>query len=69
VWEWCWDWYGSYSSGSQTDPVGPSTGTHRMGRGGSWNYGGRDLCSAARGWGPPADRYVYLGIRLVRPVN
>ena len=23
VWQWCWDWYGSYSSGSQTDPRGP----------------------------------------------
>ncbi|MCX6904093.1 MAG: SUMF1/EgtB/PvdO family nonheme iron enzyme [Verrucomicrobia bacterium] len=20
VWQWCWDWYGLYSSGSQTDP-------------------------------------------------
>lgn len=23
VWQWCWDWYGDYSSGSQTDPRGP----------------------------------------------
>ena len=23
VWEWCYDWYGSYSSGSQTNPTGP----------------------------------------------
>ena len=26
VWQWCWDWYGSYSSGSQTDPRGPRFG-------------------------------------------
>ena len=22
VWQWCWDWYGSYSTGSQSDPTG-----------------------------------------------
>jgi formylglycine-generating enzyme required for sulfatase activity len=32
--EWCWDWYGLYSSGSQSDPRGPGTGTARVGRGG-----------------------------------
>ena len=36
VWEWCWDWYGDYSSGSQRDPRGPSSGSGRVGRGGSW---------------------------------
>ena len=38
VWEWCSDWYGSYSSGSQTNPTGPSSGSYRVLRGGSWNY-------------------------------
>ncbi len=23
VWQWCWDWYGSYGSASQTNPTGP----------------------------------------------
>lgn len=36
VWEWCADWYGSYSSSAQTDPVGPSSGSDRVLRGGSW---------------------------------
>jgi formylglycine-generating enzyme required for sulfatase activity len=27
VWEWCNDWYGSYPSGSQTNPTGPSSGS------------------------------------------
>ena len=35
VWEWCNDWYGSYSSGSFVDPQGPSTGTIGVFRGGS----------------------------------
>jgi sulfatase modifying factor 1 len=38
VWEWCHDWYGGYSSGSQTNPTGPGTGTYRIARGGSCGY-------------------------------
>ena len=38
VWEWCQDWYGSYSSGSQTNPTGPTSGSLRVNRGGSWSY-------------------------------
>jgi sulfatase modifying factor 1 len=37
VWEWCWDWYGTYSSSSQTDPRGPLSGSDRVVRGGSWS--------------------------------
>ena len=36
VWEWCSDWYGGYSAGAQTNPMGPSSGSHRVLRGGSW---------------------------------
>lgn len=35
VWEWCSDWYGSYSSSAQTNPTGPSSGFSRVLRGGS----------------------------------
>ena len=35
--QWCWDWYGNYSSASQTDPRGPSVGAYRTIRGGSWD--------------------------------
>ena len=38
--EWCWDWYGSYAVGSQTDSRGVSSGTNRVYRGGSWFNGG-----------------------------
>jgi formylglycine-generating enzyme required for sulfatase activity len=38
VWEWCSDWYGSYSSSTQTNPTGPTTGSYRVYRGGSWSY-------------------------------
>lgn len=36
VYEWCSDWYGSYSSYSQSDPTGPNSGSGRVERGGSW---------------------------------
>ncbi|PIE85979.1 MAG: hypothetical protein CSA05_02970 [Bacteroidia bacterium] len=36
VWEWCSDWYGAYSSSSQSDPQGPSSGSIRVDRGGGW---------------------------------
>ena len=37
VWEWCQDyWYGDYPLGTVTDPVGPTSGSYRVPRGGSW---------------------------------
>ncbi len=36
VWEYCLDWYGDYAEGDQTNPQGPSEGTLRVVRGGSW---------------------------------
>jgi formylglycine-generating enzyme required for sulfatase activity len=38
VWEWCSDWYGSYTSEAQTNPRGASKGTNRVLRGGSWYF-------------------------------
>ena len=35
VWEWCQDWYGNYTSSSQTNPQGASSGSYRVHRGGS----------------------------------
>ena len=66
VWEWCWDWYGDYSSGSQIDPGGPSSGVYRVSRGGSWDYYGRLLRSANRGSYSPGNSTDRLGFRPVR---
>jgi len=58
VWQWCNDWYGSYSSGSQTDPMGAASGSYRVLRGGSWdcNYDLVILRSAYRGVNVPVNR-------------
>ncbi len=61
VWEWCSDWYGSYSSSSQTNPSGPSTGTDRVLRGGSYT----GLCRVSfRRYGVPSNRNSDRGLRL-----
>ena len=38
VFEWCSDWYGEnyYSNSSSSNPKGPSSGTRKVLRGGSW---------------------------------
>ncbi|MGB3975176.1 MAG: SUMF1/EgtB/PvdO family nonheme iron enzyme [bacterium] len=64
--EWCWDRYGSYPSGSVTDPTGPETGSNRVARGGSWNCSARSCRSANRNSIAPDSRSHLLGFRLVR---
>ncbi|MBF0266238.1 MAG: SUMF1/EgtB/PvdO family nonheme iron enzyme [Gammaproteobacteria bacterium] len=66
VWEWVQDYYGSYTSGSQTDPTGASSVSVRVFRGGSWNYIARFLRSAVRFRGVPGFSDSNLGFRLTR---
>ncbi len=67
VWEWCWDWKGSYeSSGSQSDPRGPASGSNRVDRGGSWDDSARYLRLAYRFNIGPGISFSRLGFRLVR---
>lgn len=64
VWEWCRDWYGGYSSSSQTNPIGPTNGSDRVYRGGSWSSDAR-LCRVSYRYSlNPSDRYFNLGFRL-----
>jgi len=67
VFEWCWDWYGSYSSSAQTDPIGTSFGSDRVERGGSWGSDAEYVRSAYRGIYYPNCRLNFIGFRLVRP--
>lgn len=64
--EWCADWYGGYPSNSKTDPTGPSSGSIRVIRGGSWGSPAAYCWSAVRGYVSPGDRFNHLGFRLVR---
>ena len=69
VWEWCWDWDGRYSADPASDPVGPSSGSARMLRGGSFLDGPWGLRSARRVWDEPGVRSRSIGFRCVRSVS
>ena len=67
VWEWCHDWYaaGYYAKSPESDPQGPSRGSVRVFRGGSW-YDAPALCrSTFRYWDVPTYRDYFLGFRVV----
>ncbi len=66
VWEWCWDRYGEYPTGSVTDYSGPSQGGFRVIRSGGWPYEAACCRSANRGRNPPNWSSRSLGLRLVR---
>jgi formylglycine-generating enzyme required for sulfatase activity len=66
VWEWVNDRYAhTYPTDNPViDPIGPTSVSYHVRRGGSWNYDGAYLRSAKRGYGSPGDRYPYLGFRV-----
>ena len=66
VYEWCSDWYDDYSSISQTDPIGPTSGTFRVIRGGSWSFYPALLRVASRSNTFPDDTNGFIGFRLAR---
>jgi len=66
VWEWCQDWYDTYPGGSVTNPQGPTIGTSRVLRGGSWD----DIASFCRSAcriadDPETAAYLVYGFRVV----
>ena len=64
VWEWCSDWYGGYSSNAQTNPQGPSSGSYRVIRGGSWRFDARSCRASDRNYGFLSYLRIILGFRL-----
>jgi formylglycine-generating enzyme required for sulfatase activity len=66
VWEWCWDWYGSYEEGRTTDPTGPPSGSKRVLRGGSWLKAAEFCRSANRSRYDPNSRTYDIGFRVAR---
>lgn len=67
VWEWTQDWYGEdyYSISPRNNPQGPSSGSIRVIRGGSWFNDAWNVRSANRFRNSPDYRFINLGFRLV----
>ena len=65
VGEWCGDWYGRYSSSAQTNPTGPSSGSLRVLRGGSWRRNARICRVSRRSIDFPSNRSNNSGFRVV----
>ncbi len=69
MWEWTWDWYQeNFGSTAVTDPAGPSYGSNRVLRGGSWRNSARYCRAASRYDNDPGSRYIFIGFRLVRSI-
>jgi formylglycine-generating enzyme required for sulfatase activity len=66
VWEWCSDWYGQnyYQGSPKNNPEGPSKGSNKVLRGGSWSNDSRNLRAVYRGGNDPANRSYFTGFRL-----
>jgi len=68
VWEWCSDWYVSYSSSAQTNPYNYTPGWGRVYRGGGWLSSATGVRVAYRVNYSPTVAYNDLGFRITRRV-
>jgi formylglycine-generating enzyme len=69
--EWCADWYdkGFYKKSPSLDPKGPSKGSRKLLRGGSWNYGPGDVRLTKRYYYKATLKLNYIGFRCVKDVE
>ena len=68
VWEWVADWYGEtyYKSSPAGNPTGPTSGTYRVLRGGSWVNDVYFSRVSLRRWNTPGYWYYFIGFRCAR---
>jgi formylglycine-generating enzyme required for sulfatase activity len=71
VWEWVNDWYEQnyYQNRPSEDPPGPTSGSRRVLRGGSWSYNSRSVRVSYRTRHDPDYWDDNLGLRCVRDVD
>lgn len=67
--EWCWDWFGQYTSSHQTNPTGSSDGRTKVHRGGSWMSQESDLDIHTRSSLSPIVAIGSIGLRLCRSIE
>ncbi|MDY0290318.1 MAG: formylglycine-generating enzyme family protein [Sphaerochaeta sp.] len=69
VYEYCWDWYGEDYSGVslRTNPKGPSSGSTRVLRSGSWYNDMTSVTLTRRNNSTASSRYNNVGFRVLIP--
>ena len=65
VWEWCSDYFEQYKALPKANPHGPTNGTKRVYRGGSWKSRFASLRTTARNFNVPNYSCNDLGFRVV----
>ncbi len=66
IFEWCWDIFGEYPAGNQTDYHGALSGVNRINRGGSWDNIIAYCAVSFRCYDPAIFSGNYVGFRLCR---
>jgi formylglycine-generating enzyme required for sulfatase activity len=71
VWDWCADWYDGdyYQNSPESNPQGPTRGTQRVLRGGSYDLNESNLPCARRHSNPPTIRNTGVGFRCAQDVR
>ena len=69
VWERCLDWYDKTLSNNVTDPLGPTSGTNRIFKGGSWVNDAGACTSSTRANNAPGYQSSASGFRIVMPLS
>ena len=64
VWEWCQDFFGNYSAESQNNPTGPTDGSYKVARGGSFFYEANFCRVSFRNFWPEGETRSDIGLRL-----
>ena len=65
--EWCYDWSAAIETGSEANPSGPTSGSYRVLRGGSWGDVASDCSVSNRMYsGTQDNRSYFIGFRVVR---
>ena len=62
--EWCGDWFGEFPSSQKVNPTGPTSGSQRTIRGGSFSDDRKDCRSSSRGGSAETYNNKWLGLRI-----